>query len=184
DSKRVDEARRVGGHVVEGVGRDRIPARKPFRHHGRQVRRAELRQMGRTPDIAVVKPDDAEPLYRKSLIKRVRPKRQRSRKPHDKQNDRIAVASDALVFDVDAVGVDARHEREPQSLLSETITETLGTARRAVREGTDLERRSIRDADFSVRIYRFQSEFPGRKRPEISFQILPFLAWTAFPGPP
>jgi hypothetical protein len=105
-------SRRGGGvsrHVVEGIRRDRRPAGVALGHHGREVGHAELGQKGRAPDVAIVEPDDPEPAGYESLAERIRPAGQRRDEPMDHQDRRIAVAPEALIGDVDAVGADFWH---------------------------------------------------------------------------
>src|SRR5208282_2929754 len=138
------ETHSVVGHVFERIRRGDRPTRLDLGDHGGQVRRAELRQMGRSSDVAIVEPDDAKPFGREPLTERVRPARQSGREAHDEQNDRTAVAPDALVFDVDAVGADARHEREPRMICWRmTITGAPETARRGL-GGNWLDSRGVR----------------------------------------
>ncbi len=110
DPERIEEARGVGGHVVERIGRGGPPAGLPRRDHGRQVRRRELGQMGRLADVAVVEPDDAKAFRRQAVAERNRPADELRGEAHDQQHGRIALAPEALVFDVDPVGADLRHD--------------------------------------------------------------------------
>ena len=107
--ERVEKGGGVGRHVVEGIRRDRRPAGVALGHHGREVRRAELGQKGRAPDVAIVEPDDPEPAGHEPLAERIRPAGQRRDEPMDHQDRGIAVAPEALIGDVDAVGADLRH---------------------------------------------------------------------------
>ena len=116
DSQRREKVRRIGGHVVEGIGRcDRL-TRQELRHHGAEMGRAELGQMRRPADVAVVEPDDAESFRRQPVAERVRPACELARKAHAEKNDRCAFAPDAFEFKIDAVGADARYERGPNAV--------------------------------------------------------------------
>ena len=76
--------------------------------------------MGRLADVAVVEPDDAKPLRGQPLAERLRPGDELGGEAHDEQNERIAVASEAFIFDVDSVGSDLRHGGPPATLVRQS----------------------------------------------------------------
>ena len=108
-AERVYEFDGVAGHVVEGVGNLRPPPRHDLRHQRARVRRRQIGEMGRLADVAIIEPDDAKPIGRQPLAERVRPENELGGEAHDEQDERVAHASEALIFDVDSLGSNLRH---------------------------------------------------------------------------
>jgi len=79
--------------------------------------------MGRLANVAVVESDDAKSLGRQSFAQRLRPENELRGEAHDQQNERIAVASEALIFNVDSVGADSRHGGPPAGMAEYTNRE-------------------------------------------------------------
>src|SRR5262249_35247251 len=101
---------RVRSHVVERIGRPDVLAGHYLRKDGGNVGRPQVAQLGGSPGVAMVEPDDAEPAAHKTFAKRVRPAGHRRVKPMDEKDRRIAFAPEAFVGDIDSVGADRGHD--------------------------------------------------------------------------
>ena len=99
DAERVHESDGVVGHVVQGVGNVGPLPGHDLRHQRASVGRRQVLKMGRLADVAVVEPDDAKPLRGQPLAERLRPGDELGGEAHDEQNERIAVKSEAFIFD-------------------------------------------------------------------------------------
>ena len=109
DAQRVEQAERIGGHVVEVIG-----CVRPFALHHLLDRRGKV---GHAPGIeargearvAIVVADDMEALVGQPLEQRIGPDRELRSQPHDQQQCGIGLVADRLVFDLDAVCPGACH---------------------------------------------------------------------------
>ena len=108
-AERVHEAERVVGHIIERIGDVRYFPGGDFRQQRARLRRRPAREVGRFPDVAVVEPHDPKSLGRQAFAQRLWPENELGRQAHDHENERIAVAAEALVFDVDSIGSRLRH---------------------------------------------------------------------------
>ena len=72
--------------------------------------------MGRLADVAVVEPDDAKPLRGQPFAERLRPEDELGAEAHDEQDERVALAPEAFIFNVDSIGSDVRHGGPPAPL--------------------------------------------------------------------
>ena len=109
DPERVEKPGRVGGHVVQRIGRERRAAGFSRDHHGGKVWRAELGEKSRASDVAIVEPHDPEVAGDEPVAYRVPPARQRRIEPMDQKDRGIAIAPEAVVGDVYPVGADLGH---------------------------------------------------------------------------
>ena len=65
--------------------------------------------MGRLADVAVVEPHDAKPFRGQPFAERLRPEDELGAEAHDEQDQRVALAPEAFIFNVDSIGSDVRH---------------------------------------------------------------------------
>src|SRR5260370_34307545 len=77
-------------------------------------------EMGRLADVAVVERDDPKSLRRQALAERLRPEDELGAEAHDQQDERVAIASEALIFDVDSIGSNLRHGFSSDSCSAES----------------------------------------------------------------
>ena len=109
DAERVHKPDGIVGHVIERIGNVWPSSGHHLRKQRARVRSCFAGEMGRLANVAVIEPDDPKFLRRQSLAERVRPEDQLGAEAHDEQDQRVAVASEAFIFDVDSIGSDLRH---------------------------------------------------------------------------
>ena len=117
DAERVHKAHSVVSHIVQSVGNVWVSPGHDLRKQRARVRSCLAGEMGRLADVAVVEPHDAKPFGRQPLAQRIRPEDELGAEAHDEQDQRVAVASKAFIFNIDFIGSDVRHDGLQQLLF-------------------------------------------------------------------
>src|ERR1700728_1779543 len=109
DAERVHKAHSVVSHVIERIGNMWASPGHDLHKQRARVWSDLAHEMGRLADVAVVEPDDPKPFGRQSLAQRIRPEDELGAEAHDEQDQWVAVASEAFIFDIDSIGSNVRH---------------------------------------------------------------------------
>src|SRR5436309_843207 len=138
DADGIEQADRVGRHVMQSVGRlDRLPDKRIFQEL-RQRRRLAI-HLSRFADVAIVEADDVESALRQSRAKPLIPQDHLRAKAHDEEEWPVVAITERVVAKFDAVRLhdlfrgmsDFLRQCIGQARSSQAYKQTKARARRA-----------------------------------------------------